>query len=231
MKYFDRARRELVAASARMSRADDRTRAKTPRMVRLLRHSRRGALVAIGIVALTGSAVAAVISTSGDDNPGQRALKKLPSVSGTHPWVRAFGIDPSSATPAFQSSIGAVSIAENQDVACLLRGTREDQCYLKSNIAGGLGFSIQNDCSVGSARQMIIQGFAPPGVAEVRVAYSDGSTPLSTTVVHGAYLVVGRTPDQGAAYPTRLRYLDAAGTDVATHEIPDGSHLCMSTTP
>jgi hypothetical protein len=184
--------------------------------------------LAIGVLVLAGSAVAAVISTR-DDNPAMRAIKNAPSVSGPHRWVRSFGIDPSSASRPFKTALGETSIAENQEVACLLRGTNEDQCYVKSNIAAGRGFSIQVDCSVGSDRRMIIQGFVPIDAAEVQVAYSDGSTPMSAKAAHGAYVMVGQTPDEGAAYPTRLNYLDAAGKSVGIQEIAGGSNLCMST--
>jgi hypothetical protein len=183
--------------------------------------------VTIGVLVLAGSAVAAVISTS-DDNPAVRAIKNAPSVSGPHRLVQSFGIDPSSASSPFKTALGETSIAENQEVACLLRGTNEDQCYVKSNIAAGRGFSIQVDCSVGSDRRMIIEGFVPGGAAAVQVAYSDGSTPMNAKAAHGAYVMVGRTPDEGAAYPTRLNYLDAAGNSVAVQEIVGGSDLCMS---
>jgi hypothetical protein len=188
-------------------------------------------LIALGVVVVSGSALAAMMSGGSDNTVGVRAVQNLPSITGHHRLVKAFGIDPASARVAFDSLVGPVSIAQSADAACLLRGTDEDQCYLMANIAGGRGFSIENDCSTGSSRRMIIQGFAPPGTTHVEVSYSDGTTPLSAEVTRGAYLVIGRTPVQGEPYPTELRYEGAGGARVGAPQIPDGDHLCPPTAP
>jgi hypothetical protein len=231
LSYFDQLQRELVVASARMSAGHQGSR-RNRRGALAVRRGRRAAFLALGLVALTGSAVAAVVTTSGPNNePALRAVQSLSSVSGPHALVRAFGIDPASATPAFKTSTGEVSIAEGRDVACLLQGANEDQCYLKANIAAGRGFSILADCSAGSSRAMAIQGFTPADVSEVRVVYSDGSVPLTGKVVRGAYLMTGTTPDEARPYPAELRYLDAGGADLSSEDIPAGDHLCPSASP
>jgi hypothetical protein len=148
-------------------------------------------------------------------------------VSGSHRWVRAFRIDPATATPAFVSEGSTVAIASNQDVACLLRADEADQCYYQSNIAAGRGFSIDNDCSVGSARRMVIAGFVPQGATQVEIAYSDGSVPFHAEVVRDAFRLVGRTPRAGEPYPVSVRSLEH-GTELTNQEIPGGDHLCMT---
>jgi hypothetical protein len=231
LSYFHQLERELVVASARMSASHRRARRNRLGAV-ALRSGRPAMSLAVALAALTGTAVAAIVTTSGGtDEPASRAMQNLSSVSGPHALVRAFGIDPASATPAFKTSTGEVSIVQARDVACLLQGANGDQCYLKTNIAAGRGFSILDDCSVGSAREMTIQGFAPAGVSEVHVVYSDGSVPLTGKVVRGAYLMTSTTPEEGRPYPAGLRYLDARGADLSSEDIPAGDHLCPAASP
>jgi hypothetical protein len=233
MQFYEELEHQLVGASRRLSSPAHAPRASAMRPNAWLRRSRRGALAIVAFVALSGSAIAAVVavSTGGGDAPGLQAVRNLSSVSGAHPTVKAWGIDPSSARPAFTSPLGPVSVAENNVAACLVISDGQDRCFSKINIDAGRGFSIANDCSAGSARTMTIDGFLPAAATQVEVAYSDGSSPLRTEAVSGAYVLTGRTPAKGQPYPVALRYLANNGSTIRSAAIPDGDDLCLTRAP
>jgi hypothetical protein len=184
------------------------------------------ALVVAG--AVTTSAVVASGNGPADNSRAVDALHNSANVSGPHGEVKAWGLDPAQASPAFRTPSAAVAVVRDSGAACLVLSTEEDQCYTQANIAGGRGFSITNDCSVGSKRSMVIEGFTPNAdAASVQVRYSDGSVPLKGAVVDEAYRIEGRTPSGGKAYPVALMYVSATGAALGSQEIVGGDDLCI----
>lgn len=233
MRYYEILERQLVRASGRLSDSAEARRVGPKSQSGWARRSRRGVAIVVAFTALSGSAIAAVVATSpgGDEGPAINAIRKLQSVSGAHPMVQAWGLDPNAAKPAFDSGLGLVSIVQNDAAACLVISNGQDLCYSAAAISTGLAFSIHNDCSVGSDRSMTIEGFVPPGASRVAVTYSNGSAPLHSEAVNGGYILSGSTPPKGKPYPTSLRYLNGNGVQVSAREIPDGDDLCLTRAP
>lgn len=189
------------------------------------RHPRLMLIVlALAIGAGAVAAPAVLSSTNGDNTVAVQAVQRASDYPGPHGEVKAFGVDPGTAKPAFNSALGAVAVAQNDKASCIMR-PMSDRCFIAGNVAAGRGFAITNDCSVGSSRAMVVEGFAPSKSSVSRLVYSDGAT-LDSDVHGGAFLLTTTTPDSGAPYPTEVRFLDADGVVLHAQTIPDGDHLC-----
>ena len=193
--------------------------------------SRRTVVVAfLAAAAVSTASVAAVYASGvdpGSNDAGIAAVQKLASVTGPHALLKAFGIDPSAATPAFTQGPDEVSVAHNGQTDCLVVEGGQDSCYPAANVATGRGFSVTTDCSAGSSRSMTIAGFAPAATQRVAVRYSDGSIGLGVAVTDGAFLLNGTTPSPGAPYPASIEYSTLAGASVGTTAVPGGQALCL----
>lgn len=188
----------------------------------------RAALLGLVVVLLVGVVlVAAGVGADAGNTVAQDAAENASQVRGPHGAVRAWGVDPASARPVLRSEGGAVSVAEGDKAACLLRDDENDHCYPKAQIVTGLGFSITNDCSSGGDRAMIVRGFGPKGAAAVAVVYSDGSVPLEAGLVESAFFFTAITPAKGEPYPVTVRYLDAGGQELRSLPIKGGDNLCL----
>jgi hypothetical protein len=184
--------------------------------------------VAAIVLGVGGGTFALASDLTGSDR-SHAAIERLPrliSKGVDHPYVRAFGLDPSAARYALSTQAGvAIALTRNTSAACILADDGDDQCFEATHIRSGRGYVIRNNCS-GSKGSMRIMGVVPEGAASVRVRYSSGPG-LSARVHEGIFVIEDTTPDAGAAYPTKIEFVSDAGDMVAADEIPGGDDLCM----
>lgn len=224
-EFLDDLQRQLVAASRSLSRAQPVATDGSPRRWRSLR---RSSLLLIGALVVGGTAFAATTQLIGDRNESLRVLERLATVPGSsdHHWVRANGLDPADAKLAFVTPAGleVYAVADAQ-ATCIMVSDGGEQCYRATNIRSGLGFSIGNDCSVGSDRHMRIDGAAPAGSQRVHLQYSSGPG-HTTAVIRGIFVIDTTTPRPGEPHPVALKAIDADGATIATSAV-HGRNLCM----
>jgi hypothetical protein len=230
-EFLERLRGELVAASRRCAAVSPTgTSARRP-LPRIARPSPRIAATLGVTFVLSGTALAA--TTQVFDPSGIQILRStaaLRNAGASDPLVRAFGLNPAAARPAFTAADGSpVSVVGDPQVSCMLIGDHpgDDHCSLSSAIAEGDGFFIGNDCSAGGPQTMRIGGFAPASTATVDIVYTSGPG-LTSRVADGAYLIQSTNPAPGGPYPTRIDYLDPAGATLASSPIQSGDDLCMT---
>lgn len=218
---LDDLRRQLVASSRHLSwEAGAR-----PKRSRWRRPARRSMLMLAGVLVVSGSAIATTTQLDDSLQVVDRA-QRLPE--GTdHRIVRANGLDPAAASPAFTTAGGLrIAVLGDERATCVLVSDGNDQCFRASAITLGLGFSIASDCATGGAGVMRVVGVAPPGSARVSVAYSSGRG-LASPVSGGAFVIEARTPVEGRPHPVAVRYLDGQGSAVATAPIRQGDNPCL----
>lgn len=223
--FLDDLQRQLVAASRSLSRAQPLA---TDGPLRRRSALRRSSLMLIGALVAGGTAFAATTQLIGDRNESLRVLDRLATIpeSSDHRWVRANGPDPAKAKLAFVTPAGleVYTVADAQ-ATCIMVSDGDEQCYRAINIPAGHGFSIGNECSVGSDRHMRIDGAAPRGSRRVHIQYSSGPG-HTADVIRGVFVIDTTTPTQGDPYPVAFEALDADGATIVRTAI-HGRNLCM----
>jgi hypothetical protein len=218
--------RQLVDASRSLSQAQPTLSHRMPRRSQAFR---RCALVVGGVLAVTGTAVAAATQLSSDRDESIDVVQRLATMPDgpSHRYVRANGLDPSRATLAFVTSDRLeVYVVRDAHATCIMISDGDDQCYRATAARSGLSVSVASECTVGTDRRMRIAGTAPTGARRVHVAYSSGAG-HSADVTSGVFVIDNTTPSQGDPYPVGLEALDADGATMTSKAIPYGRNLCL----
>lgn len=224
--FLDDLQRQLVAASRSLSRAQPAATSGSPRWSRSLR---RSSVVLIGVLVVTGTAVAATTQLIGDRDESLRVIERLATTpeGADHRYVRANGLDPADANLLFVTPDGLeVSAVRDSEATCIMISDGDEQCYRATAMRSGLGFSIGNDCSAASERHMRVAGTAPAGTQRLHLAYSSGPG-RTANVINGIFVIDTTTPTRGESYPVALEARDGDGDTLARSEIPNARNLCM----
>jgi hypothetical protein len=194
---------------------------------RTRRTSSRAVAFAVAALGIAGTTFA-VASSLTSNAPSHAIATRLPDLvreGVDHPYVRAFGLDPSAAKQVISTADGvSLTVVRDPDAACVMASDGDDQCFDASQVAIGRGYEITNDCArVHGA--MRLMGVAPQGTTAVLIQYNSG--PGRSTQTHdGVFYLDARTPAPGEAFPTEVQYVTSSGGVVATDKVPGGDSLC-----